>query len=423
MPDSSHPSIGDLHDDQIVALLRSGAHAALLIAYFGEPEYRELSQLAKLAFTRRNPRGRRVFVLPGIMGSRLGLVTRRSHSLLWLHPTALANGELTQLAMPSPRTLRAVGVMLPGYLKLRLHLEIAGFRPVFCPFDWRQDVERLARQFSRTIESSGERKALIVGHSMGGLVARAALAHDTKRRIARLIQLGAPNDGSFAPLQALRAVYPTVRKIAALDRNHTAEQLARAVYHTLPGIYQMLPSAAGPGEIDLFDAARWPNDELAPDPKLLARARRVRARLPAADERCSVIAGVGQETIVSAVMRGRSFEYEYRAAGDGTVPLARARWTDAATWFVNENHGALTQNELVLAAVADILKSGDTRRLRTTAPRPAEDAPRKVNDDELRTAAVHKLQWEKLSLESRRRILEPVLTPEFLAPRLPPAEG
>jgi hypothetical protein len=34
------------------------------------------------------------------MGSRLGLVARKSYSLLWLHPTAVANGSLTQLAMP-----------------------------------------------------------------------------------------------------------------------------------------------------------------------------------------------------------------------------------------------------------------------------------------------------------------------------------
>ena len=417
MPETSIPSIGDLHDDQIVALLRSGAHAALLSAYFGDGEYRELSQLAKLAATRRNPRGRRVFVLPGIMGSRLGLVARRSYSLLWLHPTAVANGSLVQLAIPGSRALRAVGVMLPGYLKLRLRLEIAGFRPVFCPFDWRRDVEQLGRSFARFIERSGERKALVVGHSMGGLVARAALAYD-KRRIARLIQLGAPNDGSFAPLQALRAVYPTVRKIAALDRMHTPEQLARAVYHTLPGIYQMLPSAAIEGETDLFDPRSWPTDELSPDPKALARARKVRARLPAANDRCNVIIGVGQDTIVSAVPGERGFQYEYRAAGDGTVPLSRAKWNDAATWFVSENHGALTQNDLVLAAVADILKSGDTRRLRTTAPRASDVAPRTVSDDELRAIALRKLQWEQLSLDSRRRILEPVISPEFLAPNL-----
>jgi pimeloyl-ACP methyl ester carboxylesterase len=413
MAETSVPSLGDLHDDQLVALLRSGAHAALLVAYFGEPEYRELAHLAKLAVTRRNPRGRRVFVLPGIMGSRLGLVARRNYSLLWLHPTAVANGSLMQLAMPSPRALRAVGVMLPGYLKLRLRLEVAGFRPVFCPFDWRRDVDHLAREFARLIERSGERKALVVGHSMGGVIARAALAYD-KRRIAKLVQLGAPNDGSFAPLQALRAVYPTVRKIASLDRDHSAEYLARTVFHTLPGIYQMLPSAGSTAEPDLFDPRNWPADELAPDPKLLARARRIRAQLPAANERCNVIAGVGQDTIVSVALRERGFQYEFRTEGDGTVPLARARWTDAATWYVNENHGALTKNDLVLAAVADILKTGDTRRLRTTAPKAAEAVSRVVTEEELRAIAVRKVQWDTLSLDSRRQILDPVLSPEFL---------
>ncbi|HKU12926.1 MAG TPA: hypothetical protein VJQ52_00950 [Steroidobacteraceae bacterium] len=415
MPETTIPSLGDLHDDQVIALLRSGVHAALLSAYFGEAEYRELAQLAKLAVTRRNPRGRRVFLLPGIMGSRLGRVARGSYSLLWLHPTALANGSLTQLAMPGSRELRAVGVMLPGYLKLRLRLEISGFRPVFCPFDWRRDLEQLGRAFAGLIERSGERKALVVGHSMGGLVARAALKHDKKRRIAKLIQVGAPNDGSFAPLQALRAVYPTVRKIAALDRSHSAEDLARAVYHTLPGIYQMLPSAAGPGETDLLDPGSWPKDELAPNPALLARARKVRSRLPGADERCSVIVGVGQETVVAATAHERAFRYEYRAGGDGTVPASRAQWATAATWFVTENHGALTRNDLVLAALADILKTGETRRLRTTMPAAPGIAPRTATDDELRAVASSKLQWETLSLEARRRILDPVISAEFLA--------
>jgi pimeloyl-ACP methyl ester carboxylesterase len=416
MADTNLPSIGDLHDDQIVALLRSGAHAAMLIAYFGEIEYRELCQLAKLAVTRRNPRGRRVFVLPGIMGSRLGTVSRQSYSLLWLHPTALALGSLKQLALPGSRSLRALGVMLPGYLKMRLSLEIAGFRPMFCPFDWRLDLDRLARAFVQLLERTGERKAFVVGHSMGGLVARAALAHDTKHRIAKLIQLGAPNNGSFAPVQALRAVYPTVRKIAALDRSHTAEQLARTVFHTLPGLYQMLPSAEDAAQPDLFDAGNWPADELTPDGALLKRARKLRASLPRADDRCSVIVGVGQETIMSATTRGRSFEYQLRTEGDGTVPMSRARWNEAATWFVSENHGALTQNDVVLAAVADILKASDTRRLRSTPPRGPAAASRSITDDALRSLALRKVQWDTLSLDSRRRILDPVISPEFLAP-------
>jgi pimeloyl-ACP methyl ester carboxylesterase len=414
MPQASpQPSPGDLQDDQILALLRSGAHAALMSAYFGEAEYRELCHLAKLAATRRNPRGKRVFVLPGIMGSRIGATRGRSYSLVWLHPTAIANGSLMQLAIPGPRSIRAVGVMLPGYLKLRLSLEVAGFRPLFFPFDWRLDLTQLARGLTRAIEASGERKALVVGHSMGGLVARAALG---STRIGRLVQLGAPNDGSFAPVQAFRAVYPTVRKIAALDRGHTAEELARTVFRTLPGLYQMLPSAESSGDPDLFDASAWPEDDLVPDSTMLTRARKVRSRLPAADDRCSVIVGTNQETITSVAKRDGGFEYSLRMEGDGTVPVTRAQWADAATWFVNENHGALTQNDAVISAVVDILKTGTTKRLPSKPTRPNGAVTRSVCDRDLRLLATHKVQWDTLSLDSRRRILEPVISAEFSAP-------
>jgi pimeloyl-ACP methyl ester carboxylesterase len=407
------PSPGDLHDDQVVALLRTGAHAALLSAYFGEVEYRELCQLAKLAAIRRNPRGKWVFVLPGIMGSRLGSTQRKTSSLLWLHPTAIANGGLMQLALPGSRSLRALGVMLPGYLKLRLTLEVAGFRPVFHPFDWRLDLERLARAFVRSIDGVGNGKVLVVAHSMGGLVARAALAGDSNRRIGKLIQLGAPNAGSFAPVQALRAVYPTVRKLASLDQGHTAEQLARQVFRTLPGLYQMLPTTENPGDCDFFEATTWPDDGLVPDAKLLARARKVRERMPAADARCAAIIGVGQETITSASIRDSAVQYTISRDGDGTVPTSRARWSGARTWFVEENHGALTNNNSVLAAVVDILEGGATHRLNTAAPPINSGSVRHVSDTELRAAATRKLHWEHLSLDSRRRILEPIISPEF----------
>ncbi|HEY0682845.1 MAG TPA: alpha/beta fold hydrolase [Steroidobacter sp.] len=413
------PSPADLHEDQVVALLRSGAHAALLSAYFGEREYRELAQLAKLAADRGNERdtgGEVVFVLPGIMGSRLGSANGETTSLLWLHPTAIAEGGLSQLALPGGTALSALGVMLPGYLKLRLSLEIAGFRPIFHPFDWRADLETLARALLHSIERSGASKVHIVAHSMGGLVARIALANDRARRIHRLIQLGAPNHGSFAPVQALRAVYPTVRKIAALDHHNSAEALARAVFLTLPGLYQMLPSVLSPNEPDLFDPSQWPQDELAPDATMLAHASKVRSRMPPPDERCAVIVGTHQETVTSLRVVDGGFEYSIRRDGDGTVPLSRALWDGAATWFVQENHGALTNNNEVLAAVNGILKEGRTAQLSTTRPVAANELVRTVTDTELRAAATHKVHWDRLSLDSRRRILDPVITPEFMSP-------
>ncbi|HKE95019.1 MAG TPA: hypothetical protein VKB34_11975, partial [Povalibacter sp.] len=403
------PDLGDLHDEQIVALLRTGAHSALLTAYFGDLAYRELSHLAKLAAIRRDERGPVVFILPGIMGSRLGYAHRQSTGLVWLHPAAVGEGMLSELALPGSHDLKAVGIMLPGYLKLKLSLEVAGFHPVFHPFDWRDDLQRLGRRLLDTIERRDDRQVMLVAHSMGGLVARAALAQDGSGRIARLIQLGAPNAGSFAPLQAMRAVYPTVRKIAALDCKHSAEELARTVFHTLPGLYQLLPSGAR----DFFDPQAWPHDELAPDPVLLAEARKSRAHLAPADHRCFLIAGTQQETIVAADVRDAQFEYTVRRDGDGTVPLESARWSGARTWYVAESHGALTNNNAVLAAIDEILRTGDTHRLSSHAPASDLAIVRRVTDTELRREATGKVRWESLSLESRRRILDPVITAEF----------
>lgn len=409
------PTPAHLHDDQVIVLLRSGAHSHLLSAFFGEAEYRELAQLAKLAATRSNPRGTPVFILPGIMGSRLAMKKGRTLDLYWLHPAAIAQGDLAKLALPGSRALRPIGVMLPGYLKMKLMLEIAGYRPVLHAFDWRADLERNARALIRALEKSGARKALLVAHSMGGLIARAALRFDSDKRIGKLIQLGVPNSGSFAPVLALRAVYPTVRKIAALDRLHSAEDLARNVFLTLPGLYQLLPEPQDANELDLFDASNWPQD-LAPNARLLLQARRVRARLPEADARCQVIVGAEQETVTSLERHGDSFVYDIRRAGDGTVPLSRALWDDAPTWYANVNHGALSTSTSVLAGLVDILRDGETEHLsRAQPPLVAGDA-RRLSDDELRRHALTKLEWDSLSLESRRRILEPIFTPEFVTP-------
>ncbi|HEX2493261.1 MAG TPA: hypothetical protein VHK24_05750 [Steroidobacter sp.] len=415
MTASPPSSLADLHDDQIAALLRSGAHAQLLMAYFGEKEYRELCQLAKLAATRRNPRGRLVFILPGVMGSRLSRVHGGAANLIWLHPSTISAGGLLGLAMPGSRAIRPVGVMLPGYLKLKLWLELSGFSAMFYPFDWRLDIETVARGFMRTVEGCSASSVLVVAHSMGGLVARAALAHDRRRRLGTIIQLGSPNEGSFALVQALRAAYPTVRKIAALDVQRSAQELARRVFRTLPGLYQMLPATEADARIDLFNLEHWPADDLRPDRRLLGRAQRLHARLPAADDRCRVIVGTHQETIVSLTRERDGFEYEIRRAGDGTVPASRAHWRGAPTWYVAENHGALTQNEAVLSAVAEILKTGDTARLTTSAPTLGTEVVRCVTDAQLRSCATAKVHWEALSLDSRRRILEPVITPEFEA--------
>ena len=351
-----------LHDEEVVRLLESGERRQELTGLLGAEGYRELSSLAREAAASRRRGGQVVYVLPGLMGSRIGTRGRLLDDVIWLDPIEVAAGHLTRLALPRGSRLSALGVMLLNALKLRLTLQIAGFDARFHAYDWRRSVERLADELLARIESDGVRSPMLVGHSMGGVVARVALAAD-RGRIARAVQLGAPNSGSFAPVLAMRGVYPTVRKLAALDLRHDAEDLARIVFRTLPSLHELLPDADLTDGANLFDSSEWPDDALRPDPELLADAASARRRWPASDPRCLHVVGVRQETAVRAERRGRQFRFHYSDDGDGTVPRVLAVMPESKTWFATETHGGLPNNGRVISAVVDLLREGTTGRL------------------------------------------------------------
>ena len=403
-----------LHDDEIERLLVTGERRGELVSLFGEAGYRELSTLARRAATRRGPAGPRVYVLPGLMGSRIGTRGVLLDDVLWVDLLEIAAGHLTRLGLPGGQRLVALGAMWLNSLKLKLSLRIAGFDARHHAYDWRRRVSDLARELNERIErEAAGGQVFLVGHSMGGVVARVALGRQSSARIARVVQLGAPNHGSFAPVLALRGVYPTVRKLAALDRRHTAEDLARIVFRTLPSLHELLPDPRLAGGPNLFDAASWPDDALRPDPQILERAAAEQASWPEPDERCLHIAGVRQDTVVGATLRRAEFEFTVSAEGDATVPLALAVRPGQPAWYVGEKHGGLPNNGRVIAATVDLLRRGTTTRLARTASRRRRLDARALSEASLRRVAPHKVRWQHLSPDARRRLLEPVVSPEF----------
>lgn len=401
-----------LHDEEVERLLATGERRAELTSLFGDQGYRELSALARRAAARRRPPGIRVYVLPGLMGSRIGSRGLLLDDVLWVDLVEIAAGHLTRLALPAGSRLVALGAMLLNTLKLKLSLRIAGFDAQMHPYDWRASVSELADGLNRRIAADGS-PVMLVGHSMGGLVARLALGRQRTERITRVVQLGAPNHGSFAPVLAMRGVYPTVRKLAAIDRRHTAEDLARIVFRTLPALHELLPDPELAGGADLFDARSWPDDALRPDLQRLLAARQERERWPASDDRCLVIAGVRQDTVTALSSTGSEFSFSVTSQGDGTVPLALAVRPGEPAWYVGEKHGGLPNNGRVIAAVVDLLRTGGTKRLPASASRSRTPAVRRLSETVLRRVAPHKVKWQHLSPDARRRLLEPVVSPEF----------
>ncbi len=157
-------------------------------------------------------------------------------------------------------------------------------------------------------------------------------------------------------MQALRGTYPFVRKMSALDHEHSAEHLAESVFRTFPGLYHMLPAPKWVTGMDLYDPRCWPSDGPAPDAALLGRAAAARACLAPADSRMIHVVGVNQETVVGLRRTAGRFEYTMDRNGDGTVPLALAKLPGLKSYFVDESHANLPNNPRVIQAIIDLAR-------------------------------------------------------------------
>jgi len=409
-------------DTDIEHLLVTGEHRHELIAYFGAKEYRDLVRLARQAACApaANP-ALRVFIVPGIMGSQLGLLRQAPlpNDILWVDPIDIQLGRLAALRLPGRAPIVSLGIVLYSHLKLKLHLRAAGFVAAFHDYDWRLGVEELGRSLAERLraEPSAARLA-IVAHSMGGLVSRAALAYPGTEKVERIVLLGTPNLGSFAPVQALRGTYAVIRKIARLVGDGSAESLATEVFNTFPSLYQMLPAPSCSGGTDLFDAAEWPLSGPRPHPELLERARTAQSLLARPDERFAAIVGVGQETVTSVTRHKDDFIYTITRHGDGSVPATSAALPGAPTHYVPIAHSDLTRNRVAAAAVVDLLRNGSTRRLATKWVT-GSVAEARISDRQLRRTHVEKVNWAGLEPEERRIFLQNLNEPPKLQLRVP----
>ena len=397
-----------LGHEEVETRLRSSADDPALREYFGEERCRELQTLSQQAArtTRRGGDRPRVYVLPGIMGSTLGRKRKLLNDTLWVDPFEVARGRLTLLALPDGGRNTALGVLLIAYLKLKLTLQAAGFDVDFHAFDWRQSIDALGADLMRRVEADGAGSVALVAHSMGGLVARAGLALDEHHKINKLVMLGTPNFGSFAPVQAMRGTYSAVRSIAALDLRHSPETLARRVFTTFPGLAQMLPAPEKFSGVNFYNSKSWPADGPEPSSELLQAVAGVRAKLAAPDDRFFLIAGVNQETTVGMTVNRGQFEYTVSKAGDGTVPLDFCLLPPTPAYYVAESHGSLPNNSLVGRATIDILRNSTTLLLPTQWP--AARGGRTVREREMRTP-IRRKAWSKMSAAERRSFWEGML--------------
>jgi pimeloyl-ACP methyl ester carboxylesterase len=239
-------------------------------------------------------------IVPGIMGSGL---LREDQTRVWLNLRNAVGQYNLSLPFVLPLTesrdeLRAGSLLgtehrLPRlfgfteYYDLLELLEAAGFVPakktggrglvhhVFA-YDWRRDLVESVRRLDETLEALADARGEpdtrfnIVGHSMGGLIARYYLRYGTAepqagmpvtwagaRRINSMVLVAVPNAGSIHSLEAM--LYGN-----RVGLSYTT--LAASVIARMPSVYQLIPPKGSPAlldaagaevDADLHDIATW----------------------------------------------------------------------------------------------------------------------------------------------------------------------
>ena len=373
-----------------------------------------------------------VFVLPGILGSHLKADGHR----IWLSLRLV--GGLSKLQY----TGRADAVEPDGpvglvYDSLCEYLsdshEVIAFG-----FDWRRPIEEEAQRLADAVEQALDARAAsqqpvrLLAHSMGGVLARTlqlerpqTFARLMQHADARLLMLGTPNGGSWAPMQVLSGDDTFGNALAAFGsplRDHQARQMMAE----MPGFIQLQAALDDP-RLQLHQASTWAKlaaDDLKqvqdnnwwhrhageqqdaayawglPPQQVLQQARRLRQRLDqqlAQDlagmaARMLLVVGrarftpagfeVGEQGFVylnashapatgngagGAAGTGADSADSTGASGDGRVTLESARLAGVRTWQMDADHGSLPQQRQHFKALLELLQSGDTDKLQRLA--------------------------------------------------------
>lgn len=348
-----------------------------------------------------------VVVLPGLMGSELS----QDGQTIWIDLQRLTNGDFKKLAIDA-HNVRANKLLDAPYADLCEFLSRT-FDVIRFPYDWRCSVEvsaaKLAERLKPVLDVAKENHQPVsfVAHSMGSMVLAALIAFQqgTWRRIrehkeARAVLLGAPLEGSWSIVQLLRGHSDLLGQLALIELNGDLNNLLEII-RRFPGVLELLPNdnwdgarrfehwgSGTPFDITVWEewqrtlGAKFENGMqegvegrvpgVVLNGELLQQARQVAERLSKIKweaEPVAFVSGQSDATLIGLRLQRdpNNQEIEVRqllsAEGDGIVTWNQAALHQGNRWFMEVEHGSLTNYEPAFDAILDLLQSGRTTLL------------------------------------------------------------
>ncbi|OBX26568.1 lecithin:cholesterol acyltransferase [Gelidibacter algens] len=332
-----------------------------------------------------------VVLLPGIMGSNL---TQKDKEI-WLHYGRILTGGLIKLGYSNVNKVVADSVVKTSYYKLYKWLS-GKYDVVVYPFDWRKPLPECASEFNTKIKSLLKvgQPIKIIGHSMGGLLARDfILNHDNTwqdlkaSKGFRMLFLGSPLGGSFRIPSVLFGEDAIIKKLSKLDLFHTKENLLK-MFSQFPGILALLPLSTDPKN-DFAKMETWENmrkyfgksDWPLPLQSDLDYFKNYRDNILTKRDEIDYssmvyIAGKDKMTpcgyYLDEIPPKKQLYFLYTSEGDQSVTwesgIPKQLIEANAVYYSRVTHGALANEPDLFNAIDEILVSGQTKLLRNTKP-------------------------------------------------------
>lgn len=297
------------------------------------------------------------------------------------------------------RSIELLSVEEEFYARLADQLRLKGFTVYGYGYDWRLDLRTIVDRpgasndlddfVDQVLLETGAAQVNLVGHSLGGLVARHYVTSNPlhQAKVEQVITLGTPYLGAPQSLKALRWGDPVtpfpINLVLSVDEAKAKELLANA-----PSFYQILPSrryfaVAGGYYSREGLLASWDqttqllhtqhNSLLASDADLFHSAAMDDWGSFESTVAFRLIVGSGRHDTPGILREFVTYDYEglphtyFRTEGvngDGTVPLPSASLRgrghdysgDTAIWFTrNLDHGQLAKEPYVVDFVGALL--------------------------------------------------------------------
>lgn len=312
----------------------------------------------------------RIFILPGILGSRLSDRADRN-DLLWIDPVGLLMGGEWASLMLAPDGKRdldpALSIEADGPIPLlydRLALALMarfGCAVEYLAYDWRRSIEDLARDVAVHLEwrlASGNEPFVLVAHSMGGLVGAKAIEllkssnQAAADRFKGMVTLGTPWKGAPKAALALKGASKDLDHFCNLTGKNSGEMAD--VLQTFWGLCNLLP----PDTPELLDRRWYAPGPLAASPAGQAQLASVCTLNITPPHPTYAIVSDTKPTLSMVTPNGNAWTEE-EGPGDGTVPLwsALANGTIADAASVDAEHVLLPLNPDAITKVLERIQT------------------------------------------------------------------